>query len=573
MLVFVMSGQIDCVALELGTVRVISPQATGELILLDPGAVGVTTADRPARCGYDRPRGQIERAADGAGGAARDALGMTTPEYPVANIFVSAIGVVAAPVAAAIGGAHASRSRLPQDKLAEVEAALAQALTNMSQQHHLRDRILEAANVAVRRRFVPLPASDVCAPQRENHEPAATPLVGTIIETRVEELRLERRGAGDPSFVLRIKARVRMLRSSTGEVISDEAFEYQSGQELFLDWALNNGEPFQQCTDFGYRRLAEQIIARMVEATGEAPILVGDGAPKPSVRTPRPQARLVAQPAGPARPPPGQFVSQVAAKPGTLYVYSVSPRGPVSIQRPLTKEAAVSEALSDVTWSLDGLDTHPNVVVSAAAIAVAIPWSIYRQTAGAIRGVSARKYQLADTQLTRATRSSRPAAGVAQAVAETLGQRCNVAVVLLDKTRDHGEQLATARPAVSNRLVSWPGDGPALPRAGSRVLEVEVLSAALQGDGSVNPSLAVYLEARATLLRGDDGREIYSCPVHYRGRGRKFTAWAANDAKLFREELQRCYRELSATVTDQLVARRLIAPGENPNSLLADNKE
>jgi hypothetical protein len=118
-------------------------------------------------------------------------------------------------------------------------------------------------------------------------------------------------------------------------------------------------------------------------------------------------------------------------------------------------------------------------------------------------------------------------------------------------------------------LVSWPGDGPANPRAGDKALEIEVLTAALKGNGGINPSLAVHLEARATLLRADDGREIYSCPVHYRGRAHKFTAWAAHDAKLFREELQRCYEELSGTVIDQLVARRLIAPGENPNLLLA----
>jgi hypothetical protein len=61
--------------------------------------------------------------------------------------------------------------------------------------------------------------------------------------------------------------------------------------------------------------------------------------------------------------------------------------------------------------------------------------------------------------------------------------------------------------------------------------------------------------------------------VHYRGRARKFTAWAANDAKLFREELKRCYGELSTTVIDQLIARHLIAPGENPNLFLADNKK
>ena len=573
-LVIVMAGQIDCVASKLGSVHVASAPASGEPIQLDPGAVGVTTSDRPAVCSYDRPRGQIKRAADGAGEATRAALEMTTPEYPEANILVSAIGFVGAPVAAAIGGIQASRSRLPQDKLAECEAGLAQALTNMSQQNHLRDRILDAAKVAGGRRFVPLGPSDVPAPQRENHELTATPLVGTILETRVEELRLERKGTGDSSFALRIKARVRMLRPSTGEVISDEAFEYQSGEDLFLDWALNNGEPFQKCTDFGYRRLADQIVERMVEIAGEAPILVGAGAPKPSVHTLRPQVRLAAQRPAPTLPPQVQFVSQPVAGPGTIYVYSASAADWMSIQRPQTKDEAVSEAQSDVNSSLGELITHPNTVVSLTAIAAAVPLSIYLQTAGGIRGLSDKKYRAADAQVTTAARSSRPTAALARELAQTLGPRCSESVVLLEKPRHDGEQFALVRPAAGKPMpVSWPGAGPANPRAVDKALEIEVLSAALKGDGSVNPSLAVHLEARATLLRGDDGREIYSCPVHYRGPARKFTAWAANDAKLFCEELQRCYGELSGTVIDQMVARRLIAPGQNPNLFLADNKK
>ena len=570
-LVIVMTGQIECAASKLGSVRVTSARAAGELILLDPGPVGVITVERPAVCSYDPPRGQISRAADGAGDAARAALEMTTPESPEANIIVSAAGFVAAAPAAAIGGVLASCSRLPQDKLAECEAGLAQALTNMSQQHHLRDRILDVAKAAGRR-VVPLPVSDVPAPQRENHELTATPPVGTILESCVEELRLERRGTGDSSFALRIKVRVRMSRSKTGELISDETFEYQSGRDLFLDWALNNGEPFRKCTDFGYRRLAEQIVERMFKATGEAPILVGPGAPEPSVHTPRPKARFAAYPPPQAEPPQVQFVSQAVASPGNLYIYSATPGDFMSIQRPLTKDEAASEAQSDVNETMDGLITHPNMFVSLTAIAAAIPVSIYLQTAGGIRGLSDKKYSAADTQITTAARSSRPAVELAQEIAQTLGQRCSETVVLLDKPREDGEQLALAPPADGKpMLASWPDKGPAIPHVGDKALRIEVLTAALKGNGSVNPSLAVHIEARATLLRAGDGREIYSCPVHYRGRAHKFTAWAAKDAKLFREELQRCYGELSGTVIDQMVARRLIAPGESPRLLLAND--
>lgn len=571
-LVIVMTGEIGCAAPKPGSAHRTSAPATDEPIQLDPGAVGVTTPDRPAVWSYDPPRGQINRAADGAGEAARAALEMTTPENPDANIIVSAIGFVGAPVAALVGGIRASRSRLPEDKLAECEAGLTQALGIMSQQNHLRDRILDAAKVAGRRPCVSLAASDVPARQRENRELTTTPLVGTILETSVEELRLERKGAGDSSFALRIKARVRMLRSSTGEVISDEAFEYQSGEDLFLDWALNNGEPFQKCTDTGYRRLAAQIVARMLEVTGEAPILVGGGVPKPSRRAPRPPAILAAQRPGPAPKPVVQFTAQLVAELGTIYVYSASPVEFIAVQRPLTKDEAVSEALSNVNWSLDELDQHPNLFVSLTAIAAAIPLSLYQQTAGAVRGLSEKKFHTADSQVTTAAQTNRPTAALAMEIAQGLSTRCSESVVLLEKPRDDKDQPALVRFATGKLMpASWPGDQPMIRRAGDKALEIEVLKAALKGGGGVNPSLAVHLEARATLLRADDGREIYSCPVHYRGLARKFSAWAANDARLFREELDRGYRELSGRVIDQMVSRRLIAPGENPNSFLADN--
>ena len=569
-LVIVMTGETGFAASKLGTVHVTSAPPTGQLILLDPGAVGVTTVNRPAMCGYDRPQGQIERAADGASSAARAALEMTTQASPEVNLAGSAIGAVAAPVAAAVGAVQASRSRLPPDTLAECEAGLAQALTNLSQQHHLRDRILDAAKVAGRRRFVPLAASDVPALQREYHGPTATPLVGTIMETHVEKLRLERKGAGDSRFALLIKAHVRMLRSSTGEVISDETFEYESGEDLFLDWALNHAKPFQNCTDFGYRRLADQIIERMVKTTGETPILVGAGARKPSAHNPHTPARIASRrpAAGPA--PHAQFVSQAVAGPGTIYIYPTSSYDFMSIQRPQTKGEAVSEVQTDL-GDLGDLITSQNAFVSLFGIAAAIPVSICKQAAGAIRAPSNRKYRAADAQVTAATLSSRPVDALAREMAQTLGSRCSESVVLLDKPRKDGDQFVQAGLKTGGPMpVSWPGDRSAILR--DKALEIEVLSAALHGNGNLNPSLAVDLEARATLLRGDDGREIYSCPVHYRGAARKFTAWAANDAKLFRAELHHCYGELSGAVIDQLIARGLLAPGENPNLILADNR-
>jgi hypothetical protein len=571
-LVIVMTGEIGCIAPKPGNSLRSGAPVNDEPLVLDPGAVGVTTADRPAVWSYDPPRGQILSAADGAGAAARTALETTLPEQPDANLFVSAVGFAGAPVAAVIGGMTASRSRLSQDKLAESEAGLTEALAAMAQQNLLRDRIITAAKAAGHRRFVALASSKNPAGERANGESAAAPRVGTVLETRVEELRLERKGDGDSTFALRIKARVRMVRPNTGQVLSDTAFEYLSGEELFLDWTLNHGEPLQKCTDTGYRQIAAEIVQHLINITGETPILIGAGAPPPSRRTLRPPVMLAAQRRGPTAPPPVQFAAYSVAEPGTIYVYPAAPAERITVQRPLTKDEAVSEALANVEWSLDGLDQHPNVFVSLTAIAAAIPMSLYQQTAGAVRGLSEKKFRTADSQVTAAVRTNRPTAALAREIAQTLSPRCAGSVVLLDQPRSHGAPPALVRFATGKPMpVNWPGNPPMIRRAGDQALEIEVLSAALQGGEGVNPPLAVHLIARATLSRADDGREIYSCPVQYRGTARKFTDWAANDAKLFREELDRCYRELSDTVIDQMVARRLIVPGDNPNSFLAGN--
>ncbi len=100
-------------------------------------------------------------------------------------------------------------------------------------------------------------------------------------------------------------------------------------------------------------------------------------------------------------------------------------------------------------------------------------------------------------------------------------------------------------------------------------LEIRVRRAALVGADGVNPPLALCVEAEATLFRAKDGAELYSCPVHYRGEKRKFTEWAAKDARLFRQEVQRSYREISTIIVDQLTAQGLVPPGHAPQPILA----
>jgi hypothetical protein len=572
--VLLISGGTGCVGSKQQSGTAASAPIGDAVVPLDPGAIGVVVADGPAIWSFDAPRGQIDGAKDSATENARAALELPAHSGPEVGIITSAAGAVAAPVAAAIGAIRASHSRLSEEEVDGCKKVLAKAFCTMSQQNHLRDRILDAAKLSGQRQFVAVPASAARPSQRENPGFSLDPRVGTILEPRVVEIRLQRKGRGDSSFALWIKARARMLRASTGEVIRDETFEYQTGQDLFRDWAGKDGQPFQRCTDTGYRRLADDILKRVFEVIGEAPIVVGEGAVKPVAQYQRRVTGFGGAAAAAPHASSVRLVSQPFSAPGTIYVYSASPEAFISIQRPTTKDEAQSETLSEVNDSFDGFVNHPNVFVALPAMAIAIPVSLYRQTVAGLSGVSSDKYHEADAQVTAVEQRSRPAFEVAQTIAHSLGQRCPQAIVFLDRSHDDGEKLEMVWASREKLLpVSWRSGAVVSPRVEDRVIQLKLSSVALKGDGRHNPSLAVHVEAQLTVLRADDGREIYSCPLRYRGQTHKFTTWAAQDARILKQELRHCYRKVSDTAIEQLIARGIIAPGEPPMGVFADKVE
>jgi hypothetical protein len=121
-------------------------------------------------------------------------------------------------------------------------------------------------------------------------------------------------------------------------------------------------------------------------------------------------------------------------------------------------------------------------------------------------------------------------------------------------------------PSSSCRQVA---DAAGFDRDAGTALEIRVQSAGLTGKSGINPTLALGVEARATLLRTSDGRELYSCPMQYRSQGRKFNEWGAHDAELFREELRKCYHDLGAAMVEQLVGRGVVPPDRTPQPTIA----
>ena len=260
---------------------------------------------------------------------------------------------------------------------------------------------------------------------------------------------------------------------------------------------------------------------------------------------------------------------------GTLGIYSTSNVAHVEIQRPLTRDEATSDALSDVDYMFDGLNQHPNMLVALPASAVATPISLWKQGAALVCGLSPRTIQEADAKLSKVANETKPHEAVAFQVAQQLAPQTSQPVMLVRQPLPPGaEEDAALMHFVSHgTLASLTGGqtagGYLLSQGADTALEIHVENAMLTGNEGINPKLALCVEARATLLRSRDGQQLYSCPVQYRSQGRRFAEWAAHDAKPFREELQECYRDLAAAMVDQLVARGLVPHDRAPQPTFA----
>ena len=527
-----------------------TPSMAG-LVRMEMGTIGVTCASEPAATGYDEPEGRTGYAGDGAGYAARACLTPPFPSEPGLDAVYSPVGLVLAPFGAAYGAVATSRQKLSPDRVSESKSDLAGIMSDMADQTCLRDRVLEVGGELTRHRLVLLDANESSAAQRDK--------VNSVLETRVEQLRLERKGSKDTSFVLHIKARARLVRMPDRKVLFEQPFEYQSEKALFLDWTYPSA--FRGVAETAYRELAAQIAERVFASASEKPLLAGAGYKRFPDHAPHSATRFARD--GGLTSRPGLIrVSLVDSDSGSLGVYTTPTLMSVSVQHPLTKDEAVSEAVSETVWALDGLEDSRNLVVQLSASAVAVPLGLWKQTVGLFSGVGEKKLRAADAQLTAASHQARPQFELANQVAQELASRSSHPA-LLAKTSDRGT-AGSERPTPIREAVAFRPD-----QGTATALEIQVVSAALQGRQGPNPPLALCVEARGTLVRVVDGTELYSCPVCYRSEQRKFTKWAADDARLFRQELERCYHEVSVTIADQLEAQGLIPPDRSKQPTLA----
>jgi hypothetical protein len=185
--------------------------------------------------------------------------------------------------------------------------------------------------------------------------------------------------------------------------------------------------------------------------------------------------------------------------------------------------------------------------------------------------------QAAEAKLNRAANQSRPREKLAFAVAERLAPLTSQPVMLVDGPVPPAvkDQTASIQPASHRTSVGLStGQTAARYPVGQvlgTVLAICVQKAALRGESGINPKLSLCVVAQATLRRSRDGQLLRSWPVQYCSEGRPFTKWAAHDAKLFRAELEQCYRDLSTAMVEQLVGGGWVPQVGRPQPTLVKN--
>jgi len=520
-----------------------------EAFRLEIGSIAIVCPSQPARFGFDKARGRIAAPGERAGDLAGAVLGAEVPD-PFAQLVLSPATLVATPLVAA-GAAATTGAKLPPDRLTACESNLIRSMAEAAVQQRFRDAVLTAASEKTRRHFILV---DSWPPAGE------TPRVDAVLETEIEDVRLDRIGRGDTSFALFISTHTRLVRTADSAVLFDRSAEFRSGTCLFVDWTL--AKSFSAVADTAYHSLAGQVVEQLFTATPEGPAVVGAGFNRSLSNT---QMRLAAAAARQRNNPAAQFVSLRETTDAGIDVSATTAGVEAVLQQPLTRDQAATQAVKDLDWALDGLQDHPNVVVSVLACATALPIGLWKQANAVVRGVSPKQLRTADSELTAVMRDLNPREQLAACVAQSVATQCSQPVALVRHGYGPGAKVERVVVSAGSRLpATVPVRQMATARGANRnsELEIHIVTAALAGKGGVNPTLALCVEGEARWRRPSDGAEIFSCPVRYRGKALKYTEWGADGAREFRAEWERCFAEMATAVTERLVSRGLIGSGE-----------
>ena len=207
-----------------------------------------------------------ERGAEwAAGGAAAGALAPLSGSavlYPYVAPFVI---LAAALVGGAAGGIQGARHGLNAEDAAAVHKAVEEAFAALKVQESVAARVAEA--MAARGRPVErTEAGAALAPRNAKDAPDYKALLAAgyaaVLECTVTSVRVVAKKGDLPRVALEIALRVRGIDAGG---VTLRQFEHKSRPEPVARWAENGGALIRSELETGYRELAEDVAAQLVE--------------------------------------------------------------------------------------------------------------------------------------------------------------------------------------------------------------------------------------------------------------------------------------------------------------------
>lgn len=102
-------------------------------------------------------------------------------------------------------------------------------------------------------------------------------------------------------------------------------------------------------------------------------------------------------------------------------------------------------------------------------------------------------------------------------------------------------------------VISPPYDPSFLAERGiNTVLELNAKSGGFKEGKGKDPLIAFFMKVHTRLIRIGDGKEIYSKEFEYKSSNHSFTEWFDMEARLLREEIDNCFKELSKQIVEEL---------------------
>ena len=88
------------------------------------------------------------------------------------------------------------------------------------------------------------------------------------------------------------------------------------------------------------------------------------------------------------------------------------------------------------------------------------------------------------------------------------------------------------------------------------VLELNVKGGGFKEGRGKNPVTTLFMKVHTRLIRTKDGREIYSREFEYKSPKHSSADWFDADARLLRDEIDNCFKELSGQIVEELFGKK-----------------